>query len=112
MTLPDANASATLSLSSLEEIEYLALKDLNGTSSSAEHRTNASLNDTNYELLPEPEKLIQLRGGNRPRPIAEKFDNLYLFVSDYPLYVFSLRKLCVRQIQLIRIVHVVHLGNQ
>lgn len=82
VTLPDQNGTVP-TLSTMEQIEHLALKDLNGTLS-PEHRGNFSLNETNDELLPEPEQLIRLRG-NRPRPLAEKFDNIYLYVSDYPL---------------------------
>lgn len=82
VTFPDKND--TSAATSMEQIEYLALKDLNGTSLSMEHRGNSSLNETNDELLPEPEQLIRLKG-NRQRPLAEKFDNIYLYVSDYPL---------------------------
>lgn len=87
IALPEANATSPTS--SMEQIEFLALRDLNGTGLPAEHRGNSSFNETSDELLPEPEQLIRLRG-NRPRPIAEKFDNIYLYVSDYPLLVFLL----------------------
>lgn len=72
-------ASTTMSL---EEIENLALADLNGTSATGEK--NGITNGTDDENLPEPEMLVR-PFRLRPRPIAERFDNLYLYVSDYPL---------------------------
>lgn len=83
VSLPNAAKSNSSSMS-WEEIENLALKDLNGTTFSPETRTNANDNDTMYETLPEPEQLVRPYRV-RPRPIAEKFDNIYLYVSDYPM---------------------------
>lgn len=75
VSLPNSNTSTVVSL---EEIEHLALKDLNGSA------PILSENNTNIENLPEPEMLIRPYRV-RPRPISERFDNIYLFVNDYPL---------------------------
>lgn len=85
IALPNATvASEPLATStmSLEEIENLALADLNGTSVTGEK--NGITNGTDDENLPEPEMLVR-PFRLRPRPIAERFDNLFLYVSDYPL---------------------------
>lgn len=85
VALPNATVTSmpliTTSMS-LEEIENLAFADLNGTSVTAE--SNGISNGTNDENLPEPEMLVR-PFRTRPRPIAERFDNLFLYVSDYPL---------------------------
>lgn len=75
VSLPNSN---TTSVMSLEEVENLAFKDLNGTI------PIAGDNATNIESLPEPEMLIRPYRV-RPRPISERFDNIYLYVVDYPM---------------------------
>lgn len=80
VSLPNSNVSSPMSL---EEIENLAFKDLNGTSSIA-----MDSNTTNTESLPEPEMLIRPYRV-RPRPLSERFDNIYLYVVDYPMWVYS-----------------------
>lgn len=75
VSLPNSNVSSVMSL---EEVENLAFKDLNGTI------PKTSDNDTNIESLPEPEMLIRPYRV-RPRPISERFDNIYLYVVDYPM---------------------------
>lgn len=85
VALPNATVTSTpftATTLSLEEIENLAFADLNGTSATGEK--NGITNGTNDENLPEPEMLVR-PFRLRPRPIAERFDNLYLYVSDYPL---------------------------
>lgn len=82
VSLPNSNVSTAIS--SLEEIENLALKDLNGTSTQQQPLTNGDNNNTNIENLPEPEMLIRPYRV-RPRPISERFDNIYLYVVDYPM---------------------------
>lgn len=85
VALPNATvtpAPFTATTMSLEEIEDLAFADLNGTSATDTKIANS--NATNDENLPEPEMLVR-PFRLRPRPIAERFDNLYLYVSDYPL---------------------------
>lgn len=77
VSLPNSNITSTVSL---EEIENLAFKDLNGSVFSYDNDTNGS----NIESLPEPEMLIRPYRV-RPRPISERFDNLYLYVIDYPM---------------------------
>lgn len=77
VSLPNSNTSAPMSL---EEIENLAFKDLNGTIPIGSADDNA----TNLETLPEPEMLIRPYRV-RPRPISERFDNIYLYVVDYPM---------------------------
>lgn len=80
VSLPNSNISSPMSL---EEIENLAFKDLNGTSSAT-----ADNNITNSESLPEPEMLIRPYRV-RPRPLSERFDNIYLYVVDYPMWVYT-----------------------
>lgn len=75
VSLPNSNTSSAVSY---EEIENLALKDLNGTI------PIGTDNNTNIENLPEPEMLIRPYRV-RPRPISERFDNIYLYVNDYPM---------------------------
>lgn len=75
VSLPNSNTSSAMSL---EEVENLAFKDLNGTIPIAGDNT------TNIESLPEPEMLIRPYRV-RPRPISERFDNIYLYVVDYPM---------------------------
>lgn len=79
VSLPNSNVSSPMSL---EEIENLAFKDLNGTSS-----VGTDSNVTNTESLPEPEMLIRPYRV-RPRPLSERFDNIYLYVVDYPMWVY------------------------
>lgn len=85
VALPNATVTSmplvTTTLS-LEDIENLAFADLNGTSATGE--SNGITNGTSDENLPEPEMLVR-PFRMRPRPIAERFDNLFLYVSDYPL---------------------------
>lgn len=89
LALPNATVTAmplaTTTLT-LEEIENLAFADLNGTSATgvADAKNSITNGTTDDENLPEPEMLIRPYR-LRPRPIAERFDNLYLYVSDYPL---------------------------
>lgn len=78
ITLPNLNSSKATILS-LEEIENLALRDLNGTIGNGNVSSNVNLED-----LPEPEMLI-LPYRVRPKPISERFDNIYLYVIDYPM---------------------------
>lgn len=78
VSLPNSNISTPMSM---EEIENLAFKDLNATV------VKSSGNTTNIENLPEPEMLIRPYRV-RPRPISERFDNIYLYVVDYPMLVF------------------------
>lgn len=73
VSLPNANISHAMTM---EEVEYLALSDLNGTLPS---NGNGSA-----ETLPEPEMLIRPYRV-RPRPLSERFDNIYLYVVDYPM---------------------------
>lgn len=76
VSLPNSNTSSAVTL---EEVENLAFKDLNGTGPTS----IVSNNSTNIENLPEPEMLTgQYRV--RPRPISELFDKIYLYVDDYP----------------------------
>lgn len=77
VSLPNSNVSSAISL---EEMEDLAFKDLNGTIPIGSTDDNA----TNLETLPEPEMLIRPYRV-RPRPISERFDNIYLYVVDYPM---------------------------
>lgn len=86
VTLPNKNltsATTTKKALSLEEIENLAFHELNGTNGSTDNGNSYS-NTTNSENLPEPEMLIRPYRV-RPRPIAERFDNIYLYVADYPM---------------------------
>lgn len=78
VSLPNSNITSSISL---EEIENLAFKDLNG---SAFITYDNDTNGSNIESLPEPEMLIRPYRV-RPRPISERFDNLYLYVIDYPM---------------------------
>lgn len=80
VSLPNSNISTAISF---EEIENLALKDLNGTAPLPLPMTTGD-NHTNIENLPEPEMLIRPYRV-RPRPISERFDNIYLYVVDYPM---------------------------
>lgn len=75
VSLPNSNTSSPMSL---EEIENLGLKDLNGS------MPITADNSTNIENLPEPEMLIRPYRV-RPRPISERFDNIYLYINDYPM---------------------------
>lgn len=78
VSLPNSNISTAISL---EEIENLAFKDLNAS------RSNDGKNSSNnFENLPEPQMLIRPYRV-RPRPISERFDNIYLYVVDYPMLV-------------------------
>lgn len=81
VSLPNSNVSTAISL---EEIENLAFKDLNATR--PYDIKNNNNNGTNIENLPEPEMLIRPYRV-RPRPISERFDNIYLYVVDYPMLV-------------------------
>lgn len=81
-SLPNANSSTPTM--SLEEIENLALSELNGTYSATVNGNNPNNNSTVDENLPEPEMLIRPYKV-RPRPISERFDNIYLYVVDYPM---------------------------
>lgn len=83
VSLPNSNISTAISF---EEIENLAFKDLNATVTKPSDRKN---NSTNIENLPEPEMLIRPYRV-RPRPISERFDNIYLYVVDYPMLVHHL----------------------
>lgn len=86
LALPNATVTSMPLMAttmSLEEIEDLAFADLNGTS--ATDVFNGVSNGTSDENLPEPEMLVRPLLRLRPRPIAERFDNLFLYVSDYPL---------------------------
>lgn len=82
VSLPNSNISTAFS--SFEDIEHLALKDLNGTAELPFPLTGDNMNATNTENLPEPEMLIRPYR-IRPRPISERFDNIYLYVVDYPM---------------------------
>lgn len=82
VSLPNSNISTAIS--SFEDIEHLALKDLNGTAQLPFSLTSDNNNATNTENLPEPEMLIRPYRV-RPRPISERFDNIYLYVVDYPM---------------------------
>lgn len=81
-SLPNANTSTPTM--SLEEIENLAFADLNGTNVAHSMGNNTNANSTIMENLPEPEMLIRPYRV-RPRPISERFDNIYLYVADYPM---------------------------
>lgn len=74
VSLPDSNISHAMTL---EEIENLALSGLNGT-------LPFNGNGSSSEALPEPEMLIRPYRV-RPKPISERFDNIYLYVVDYPM---------------------------
>lgn len=80
VTLPNPNSTIGLSL---EEIESMALSELNGTGVLGAG-IHAFPNGTVMENLPEPEMLIRPYRV-RPRPISERFDNIYLYVADYPM---------------------------
>lgn len=85
VSLPNSNISTAISL---EEIENLAFRDLNATNG----KSNSN-NSTNIENLPEPEMLIRPYRV-RPRPISERFDNIYLYVVDYPMLVLTNGSIC------------------
>lgn len=85
VSLPNSNISTAISL---EEIENLAFRDLNATNG----KSNSN-NSTNIENLPEPEMLIRPYR-IRPRPISERFDNIYLYVVDYPMLVLTNGSIC------------------
>lgn len=74
VSLPNANMSHAMTL---EEVENLALSALNGSLSML---SNSSIS----EILPEPEMLIRPYRV-RPKPLSERFDNIYLYVVDYPM---------------------------
>lgn len=76
VSLPNSNTSTMLSV---EQIENLALSDLNGTNANVRNG-----NQTIAESLPEPEMLIKPYRV-RPTRISESFDNIYLYVADYPM---------------------------
>lgn len=76
VSLPNSNTSTMLSV---EQIENLALRDLNGTNANGSNG-----NQTIAESLPEPEMLIRPYRV-RPTSISEVFDNIYLYVADYPM---------------------------
>lgn len=76
VSLPNSNTSTMLSV---EQIEDLALSDLNGTNANVRNG-----NQTIAESLPEPEMLIKPYRV-RPTRISESFDNIYLYVADYPM---------------------------
>lgn len=82
VSLPNSNISTAMSL---EEIENLAFKDLNATVTKS---AGGNTTSTNIENLPEPEMLIRPYRV-RPRPISERFDNIYLYVVDYPMFVVA-----------------------
>lgn len=76
VSLPDSNISHAMTL---EEVENLAFSGLNGTLP-----YTSTGNGSSSEILPEPEMLIRPYRV-RPRPISERFDNIYLYVVDYPM---------------------------
>lgn len=73
VSLPNSNISHAMTL---EEVENLALSGLNGTL--------PTTNGSTSEILPEPEMLIRPYRV-RPSPLSERFDNIYLYVVDYPM---------------------------